>query len=112
MPRDVLVNINFPDCTPEEVRGVAVSSQGKRDQEWIRIEPRHDGRGIPYFWIAFTRGEQATASHGTDLSALADKRIAVTPLRLDLTDEAALERVNAHQKPSSDQKDARRSEKG
>ncbi len=93
MPRDVLVNINFPDCPPEEVKGIAVTSQGKRAQEWIRIDPRHDGRGIPYYWIAFTRGEQATASHGTDLSALADKRIAITPLRLDMTDEPFMTRL-------------------
>ncbi len=45
IPRDVLVNINFPDCAPGAVKGVAVTSQGKRDQELLRIEARHDGRG-------------------------------------------------------------------
>jgi 5'-nucleotidase len=93
MPRDVLVNINFPDCLPGDVNGIAVTSQGRREQEWIRIEPRHDGRGIPYFWVAFTRGEQPSAMHGTDLSALADKRIAVTPLRVDMTDEPFMTRL-------------------
>ena len=53
MPRDVLVNINFPDCPPDEVAGVAVAAQGKRDQELLRIDARHDGRGNPYYWIAF-----------------------------------------------------------
>src|SRR5579885_3829530 len=33
MPRDVLVNINFPDCPSDEVAGVAVVTQGKRDQD-------------------------------------------------------------------------------
>lgn len=93
MPRDVLVNVNFPDCPPDEVKGIAVTSQGKRAQEWIRIDPRHDGRGIPYYWVAFARGEQATALHGTDLSALADRRIAVTPLRIDMTDEPFMTRL-------------------
>ncbi len=93
MPRDVLVNVNFPDCPPEEVKGIAVTSQGKRAQEWIRIDPRHDGRGIPYYWVAFARGEQATALHGTDLSALAARRIAVTPLRIDMTDEPFMTRL-------------------
>jgi 5'-nucleotidase len=87
MPRDVFVNINFPDCPPAEVRGVAVTSQGKRDQELLRIEPRYDGRGNPYYWIAFGRGGIAGAAAGSDLAALNDKRIAVTPLRLDLTDQ-------------------------
>ncbi len=87
MPRDVLVNVNFPDCRPEEVVGVAVTCQGKRDQELLRIEPRHDGRGNPYYWIAFERGGARGAARGSDLAAIAENRIAVTPLRLDLTDE-------------------------
>lgn len=87
MPRDVLVNINFPDCAPDEVQGIAVTTQGKRDQETLRIDARHDGRGNPYFWLAFTRRGQSVSRAGTDLSALAGNRIAVTPLRLDLTDE-------------------------
>lgn len=87
MPRDVLVNINFPDCPPAEVAGIAVAVQGKRDQELLRIEARHDGRGNPYYWIAFGRGGIAGAANGSDLAALNENRIAVTPLRLDLTDE-------------------------
>ena len=87
MPRDVLVNINFPDCLPGEVAGVAVAVQGKRDQELLRIEARHDGRGNPYYWIAFGRGGIVGAAPGSDLAALNEKRISVTPLRLDLTDE-------------------------
>jgi 5'-nucleotidase len=87
MPRDVLVNVNFPDCPPEEVAGVAITVQGKRDQELLRIDARHDGRGNPYYWIAFGRGGIAGAAQGSDLAALNEKRIAVTPLRLDLTDE-------------------------
>ena len=81
MPRDVLVNVNFPDCPPDEVKGVAVTCQGKRDQELLRIEPRHDGRGNPYYWIAFERGGPIRgAAHGSDLAAIAENRIAVTPL--------------------------------
>ena len=87
IPRDVLVNVNFPDCAPGAVKGIAVSSQGKRDQQLLNIEARHDGRGHPYYWIAFARGVRPTGRDGTDLSALTDNRIAVTPLRLDLTDE-------------------------
>jgi 5'-nucleotidase len=83
MPRDVLVNINFPDCAPGDV---AVTVQGKRDQELLRIDARNDGRGNPYYWIAFGRGGIAGAAAGSDLAALNDMKISVTPLRLDLTD--------------------------
>jgi 5'-nucleotidase len=92
MPRDVLVNINFPDCPADQVAGIAVATQGKRDQELLRIEARHDGRGNPYYWIAFARA-MVEAAPGTDLHALAQNRIAVTPLRLDMTDEPFMTRL-------------------
>jgi len=93
MPRDVMVNVNFPDCAPDAVKGIAVTMQGKRDQELLRIEARHDGRGNPYYWLVFARREQQEPRGGTDLSAVADNRIAVTPLRLDLTDEPFMTRL-------------------
>jgi 5'-nucleotidase len=93
VPRDVLVNVNFPDCPPDEVRGIAVTTQGKRDQELLRIEARHDGRGNPYYWLMFARRERAAPANGTDLLALADLRISVTALKLDLTDEPYMTRL-------------------
>ena len=93
MPRDVLVNINFPDCVPEEVAGISVTVQGKRDQELLRIDARNDGRGNPYYWIAFGRGGIAGAAPGSDLAALNERRISVTPLRLDMTDEPFMTRL-------------------
>jgi len=95
MPRDVFVNINFPDCPPQDVKGIAVASQGKRPQELLRIEPRHDGRGNPYYWIAYERAPMHVPRDGTDLSALAGNHIAVTPLRLDMTDEPFMTRLAA-----------------
>jgi 5'-nucleotidase len=93
MPRDVFVNINFPDCPPQAVKGVAVTSQGKRNQELLRIEPRYDGRGNPYYWIAFERAPAQAQSDGTDLSALAENLVAVTPLRLNMTDDPFLTKL-------------------
>jgi 5'-nucleotidase len=93
MPRDVLVNVNFPDCPPNDVAGTVLAVQGKRDQELLRIEPRNDGRGNPYYWIAFGRGGIAGAAAGSDLAALNDKQIAVTPLRLDMTDDKFMNRL-------------------
>ncbi len=93
IPRDVLVNVNFPDCPSGAVKGISVSNQGKRDQQLLHIDARHDGRGNPYFWIAYARGARPTGKDGTDLAALADNRIAVTPLRLDLTDQPFLTKL-------------------
>ena len=93
MPRDVLVNVNFPDCPPDEVAGTVLAVQGKRDQELLHIDARRDGRGNPYYWIAFGRGGIAGAAEGSDLAALGDKRIAITPLRLDLTDDKFMSKL-------------------
>ncbi|MDR6870601.1 5'-nucleotidase [Bosea sp. BE125] len=91
IPRDVLFNLNFPNVLPSEVAGVAVTVQGRRDQELMKLEPRQDGRGNPYFWIAFQRSKSEPAN-GTDLRALFEKKISVTPLELDLTHEPTLTR--------------------
>jgi 5'-nucleotidase len=87
IPRDVLVNVNFPDCPPGEVRGIAVTTQGRNRQERLQIDPRQDGRGNPYYWISYVRMRGLPPPDGSDISALAENRIAVTPLRLDMTDE-------------------------
>ena len=81
---DIGVNIHFP-------ASVSATVQGRRNANIVRIEPRADGRGNPYFWIAFGRTSFEAAS-GTDLEAMARKRISVTPLKLDLTDEPTVTR--------------------
>jgi 5'-nucleotidase len=87
--------VNFPDCPPEDVKDIAVCTQGKRPQELLRIEPRHDGRGNPYYWIAYERAAAHIPGDGTDLAALAGHRVAVTPLRLNMTDEPFMTRLAA-----------------
>jgi 5'-nucleotidase len=89
--RDVLVNVNFPACSAQEVEGISVTVQGRRDLQMVRIEPRADGRGNPYYWIAFDR-DVAEPPPGTDLDALVNRQISVTPLKLDMTDEVSAAR--------------------
>jgi 5'-nucleotidase len=93
IPRDVLININFPNCAPSEVKGIAVTAQGRRRQERLQIDAREDGRGNAYYWIAYVRARGMPPNDGTDVSALALNRIAVTPLRLDMTDEPYMTRL-------------------
>jgi 5'-nucleotidase len=92
LPGDVLVNVNFPDCPPDAVKGIAVTTQGRRRQERLHIDQRQDGRGNPYYWIAYVRQAYVKAPAGTDLAALDDRCIAVTPLRLDMTDAPTITR--------------------
>jgi 5'-nucleotidase len=94
IPQGVLVNVNFPDCRPSEVRGIGVTVQGRRDPGLMHIDERKDGRGNPYYWLAFNR-QKRIAANGSDLWAIENRRIAVTPLRLDMTDEPFLTRLGA-----------------
>jgi len=93
IPNNVFINVNFPDCAPDAVKGIAVSEQGRRGPELLRVDARQDGRGNPYFWIAYDRRERPEPSKGTDLAALAAHRISVTPLRLNQTDEPFLTKL-------------------
>ena len=94
LPVGVLLNINFPDCPAEEVQGVAITTQGRRDAELLMVDKRHDGRGFPYYWIGFQRIKR-TFSDGSDLSAIERKMISVTPLRIDLTDRPFMTKLAA-----------------
>ena len=80
-----LINVNFPACGANEVAGIELTRQGRRNAELMRVEERRDGRGFPYYWLMFQRGA-FDQEDGTDLAALAAKKISITPLRLDLTD--------------------------
>jgi 5'-nucleotidase len=83
-PRDVLINVNFPDMEPSKVQGIQVTKQGRRDQDYLRIEDRLDTRGNPYYWFGF-KPRSFHAPKGTDIWAIRSGAISVTPLYLNLT---------------------------
>src|SRR3981081_2512659 len=88
VPKNTVINVNFPACAPEDVAGVRVTRQGKRNLGFLKVDQRRDGRGNPYFWIGFERLAQIDVpAEGTDLAALAARYVSVTPLRLDRTDD-------------------------
>ena len=79
----VLINLNFPNCRPDEVQDAVVTSQGKLAYG-IWIDERADGRNFPYYWLRFGRHSSDLAP-GTDIAVLQQNRISVTPLKLDFT---------------------------
>jgi 5'-nucleotidase len=83
LPKDVFLNLNFPNCEPGEVAGVEVTVQGKY-VHGLWVDERKDGRGFPYYWLRFGK-QMETPVGGTDIHALANRRISVTPMKLDLT---------------------------
>jgi 5'/3'-nucleotidase SurE len=88
-PEDTLINVNFPDCEPEAVTGTEVTAQGKRDMQTAAFDKRVDMRGNPYYWIGFKR-VRSNPDQGTDLRAIYEKRISITPLHLNLTEHRVL----------------------
>jgi 5'-nucleotidase len=88
-PAGVVMNINFPNLPPAKITEVEVTRQGFRDAHTRHAEKRTDLRGRDYYWIGF-RQERSKPAEGTDLRALYDGRISVTPLHIDLTHMATV----------------------
>jgi len=82
-PRGTFFNVNFPAAPPATVRGLTITHQGKRilgDNLMEGIDPR----GRPYYWIGPAK-QQGGATPGSDLRALEENRVSITPVHLDLT---------------------------
>ncbi len=92
MEPGTLLNVNFPPLGPDEVRGVRVCRQGIRDYGRLRIVQRTDPRGYDYFWFGLAPMLE-TPGHMTDLEAVADGFVSITPLHLDLTHHESLQRL-------------------
>lgn len=85
-PADVVINVNFPDCEPGDVGAIEVTSQGHRDAFQLFAEERQDLRGGTYYWFGYS-GKLSDPPQGTDLRAIYEGRISITPLHLALTHE-------------------------
>ncbi|WP_375427507.1 5'/3'-nucleotidase SurE [uncultured Sphingomonas sp.] len=83
------VNVNFPPVSPDQVRGVRVVRQGLRDHGRVKVDHRTDPRGFDYHWIGLQRVPH-DPEPGTDLHAIGQGFVSVTPLHLDLTHDASL----------------------
>jgi 5'-nucleotidase len=82
-PSDVVLNLNFPNHAPPDVE-VEVTRQGFRDIHNVHAERRTDLRGLHYYWMGFS-ARSTPQIEGTDLRAIEEGRISVTPVHIDLT---------------------------
>jgi len=92
LSRGELVNVNVPGVPLEECEGIEVTRLGRRVYSDELVE-RRDPRGIPYFWIGGPP-PSGPAIPGTDFHAVVNRRIAVTPIHLDLTGRRLLKRLH------------------
>jgi 5'-nucleotidase len=89
MAKRTLVNVNFPSLAPDDVRGIRVVRQGFHDYARGSLVEGADPRGRPYYWFGLDDVEH-TLDHGTELEAVSDGYVAVTPLHADLTHHASI----------------------
>ncbi len=101
LPQEILLNVNVPFLPADKIRGITLTRQGLRVYH-SRLNERMDPRGRPYYWIG---GEAPTGvpERGSDVGALAEGFVSVTPLQLDLTAYRALTDLNTWRWESSAQ---------
>jgi 5'-nucleotidase len=89
---EILLNVNVPFLPEDKIRGISLTRQGLRVYH-SRLDERMDPRSNPYYWIG---GDAPTGipERGTDVGALAEGFVSVTPLQLDLTAYRALADLN------------------
>ncbi len=93
LPRGTLLNVNIPNISKDKIKGVKITKQFSGDFD-EHYEKRTDPRGIAYYWLAGT-GWPKVDVIGTDMHALKDGYISITPLRYDLTDNTFLTEVES-----------------
>ncbi len=93
-PKEVLININFPDAVPSAVKSIEVTVQGRRDIGSLIIEERVDPRGIPYQWFGFDPTPlDITVPDRSDFLTVRNGSVSITPLHLDLTHHPTVDQL-------------------
>lgn len=82
--RGTFVNVNFPHCPVQDVTGIAATRLGLRPPGSFQPVRRVDERGVPYYWLRINFGPGGEVA-GSDLAAVAENKVSVTPVQLDLT---------------------------
>ncbi len=92
LPADTILNVNVPDVPWDEVTGFEVTRLGHRHRAEACIR-QIDPRGRPIWWIG-PAGAAQDDGPGTDFDAVRRRCISITPIQVDLTRFAALEKVS------------------
>jgi len=89
LPYDTLLNVNIPDVPRGSIKGLKLTRQGKRIYD-DSIKETFDPHGEKHYWIG---GGKPYWEHGedTDIQAVQDQYVSITPIHLDLTNYDALD---------------------
>jgi 5'-nucleotidase len=89
LPKYTFLNINVPNLDEREIKSYKITQQGRWTLNGNAVVEKVDPRGKKYYWIAGRR-EAFTRRRDTDVEAVSNAYISITPLHLDLTDYAAI----------------------
>lgn len=91
--RNTLVNVNFPDLPEARIKGIRVTQLGVRNYDNL-FEERKDPRGRTYYWLGGGVMEEEQHEE-SDVAAVTQGYISVTPINLDLTDYQLLQKYRS-----------------
>lgn len=97
-----LLNVNIPDVPISEIAGYEITRTGQRHPAG-RLHEQVDPRGHSVYWHGLV-GEKSDSGPGTDFCALANKKVAITPLQVDLTHYQAFDGLVSWSKPLRNEK--------
>ena len=93
-PYRLFYNVNFPPVPASDVKGIRVTSQGRREGTNFSVKPHVSPTMRTFLWV--TGGQQHIMTDpGTDAAANLDGYISVTPCRADLTAHDTLDTLRS-----------------
>ncbi|UCH75804.1 MAG: 5'/3'-nucleotidase SurE [Rhodospirillales bacterium] len=91
-PKDVFMNVNFPNQLADQTGEIRFVAQGRRESDYNLIKLT-DPRGNDYYWIGPQSVGELLRQDDTDYHAIEDGAVSVTPLHVDLTHNETLRRL-------------------
>jgi 5'-nucleotidase len=90
---DTLLNVNVPGLPTDRIQGIEITRQGKRRYAG-QVEKRVDPMGRAYYWLGGVPAIDEL-DEGTDVKAISDGKVSITPVHLDLTGYPAMDQLRS-----------------
>ena len=93
IPKNCVLNVNYPHCLVADIRGIRICRMSLTG--WLEhYVERQDPSGRPYWWISGYK-KRDSGGNDTDIAALREHYISLTPLLTDRTDYTLTKQLNA-----------------
>lgn len=92
LPQDTLLNVNVPNLPADRIRGIEITTQGRKRYN-SRVDKRIAPNGCAYYWICGTERTEDIPD-GTDVKAIANDKVSITPIHLNLTNDTAISLIS------------------